>query len=68
MNTAREEVHRKLSGKPLLFPEDPSVIAIATDESLATDKPQFALDDGEAVANFIIAYLGLRKVAIHAVK
>ena len=62
------EVHRKLADKPLLFPMDPSVVAVATDESLATDKPQFALDDAEGVAKFIIAHLGLRKAAIHVVK
>ena len=62
------EVHRKLSEKPLLFPEDSSVIAVASDESLATDLPQFDLDDAEAVAQFIIKYLGLRKTAIHVVK
>jgi molybdopterin-guanine dinucleotide biosynthesis protein B len=62
------EVHRKLSEKPLLFPEDASVVAVASDESLATNLPQFDLDDGEAVAQFIIKYLGLRKAAIHAVK
>ena len=62
------EVHRKLSEKPLLFPEDCSVIAVASDESLATELPQFDLDDAEAVATFIIRYLGLRKAAIHVVK
>jgi molybdopterin-guanine dinucleotide biosynthesis protein B len=62
------EVHRKLSEKPLLFPEDASVVAVASDESLATNLPQFDLDDGDAVAQFIIKYLGLRKAAIHAVK
>ena len=62
------EVHRKLSEKPLLFPEDASVIAVASDESLATDLPQFDLDDSAAVAQFIIKYLGLRKSAIHVVK
>jgi len=62
------EVHRKLSEKPLLFPDDASVIAVASDESLATDLPQFDLDDAEAVTQFIIKYLGLRKAAIHAVK
>ena len=62
------EVHRKLSGKPLLFPEDSSVVAVATDESLATDLPQYALDDAEGVAKFIVAHLGLRKTAIHLVK
>ena len=44
------------------------MVAIATDESLATPLPQFSLDDAEAVAKFIIAHLGLRKAAIHAVK
>ena len=62
------EVHRKLSEKPLLFPEDASVIAVASDESLATDLPQFDLDDAPAVTKFIIKYLGLRKAAIHVVK
>ena len=62
------EVHRKLSEKPLLFPNDTSVVAIASDESLATALPQFDLDDAEAVAQFIIKYLGLRKAAIHVVK
>ncbi|MBL8512186.1 MAG: molybdopterin-guanine dinucleotide biosynthesis protein B [Betaproteobacteria bacterium] len=51
------EVHRKLSGKPLLFPDDPLVVAVASDENLATQLPQFSLDDGEAVAAFIIDYL-----------
>lgn len=62
------EVHRKLADKPLLFVEDPSVIALVTDESLATSLPQFALDDAESVAQFIIHHLGLRKPAIHVVK
>ena len=54
------EVHRKLNDKPLLFPDDKNVIAIASDETLATDLPQFDLDDAEGVAQFIIAHLGLR--------
>lgn len=62
------EVHRKLSEKPLLFPNDTSVVAVASDESLATALPQFDLDDAEAVAQFIIKYLGLRKAAIHVVR
>jgi molybdopterin-guanine dinucleotide biosynthesis protein MobB len=62
------EVHRKLADKPLLFVDDPMVVAVATDESLATGLPQFALDDAEGVAEFIIQYLGLRKSAMHVVK
>lgn len=65
------EVHRKLSEKPLLFPNDTSVIAVASDETLATALPQFDLDDADAVAAFIVTTLGLRlaaKPAIHVVK
>ncbi|MBL8515277.1 MAG: molybdopterin-guanine dinucleotide biosynthesis protein B [Betaproteobacteria bacterium] len=62
------EVHRKLNDKPLLFPADPSVVAVASDESLATDKPLFALDDAEGVAAFIVQHLGLRRNPLHAVK
>ncbi len=62
------EVHRKLSEKPLLFPEDASVVAIATDEHVATHLPQFDLDDADSVAQFIITHLGLRRPSIHAVK
>lgn len=62
------EVHRKLADKPLLFPNDRQVVAIATDESLATALPQFALDDGEGVAQFIIRHLGLRRNPLQVVK
>jgi molybdopterin-guanine dinucleotide biosynthesis protein B len=62
------EVHRKLADKPLLFTDDKNVIAIATDEPLATELPQFGLEDAHGVAQFIIRHLGLRKSAIHVVK
>lgn len=62
------EVHRKLSDKPLLFPHDHHVVAVASDEQLATSLPQFNLDDAEGVAQFIIAHLGLRKPVFQVVK
>jgi molybdopterin-guanine dinucleotide biosynthesis protein B len=62
------EVHRAASGKPLLHPDDPSIIAIATDERLDTSLPQIDLDNTEAVAHFIARHLGLRKPSIHVVK
>ncbi len=62
------EVHRKLSDKPLLFPDDVNVVAIATDENLATKLPQFHLDDAAGIAEFIISYLGFRQPVIRAVK
>lgn len=62
------EVHRKLADKPLLFPDDPLVVAVASDETLATSLPQFGLEDAEVVATFIIKYLGLRKSNFAVVK
>ncbi len=62
------EVHRKLADKPLLFVEDKHVVAVATDEKLATDLPQFGLEDAEGVARFIIEYLGLKKSVLQRVK
>ncbi len=48
------EVHRRVSGKPLLYPEDPFIVAIATDEKIATALPQFDLNDPDAIAAFIV--------------
>jgi molybdopterin-guanine dinucleotide biosynthesis protein B len=62
------EVHRKLSEAPLLFPDDAQVVAVATDESLATDLPQFGLDDAEGVAKFIVRFLGLDRARLGVVR
>ncbi len=48
------EVHRAATGKPLLSPHDPHIVAIASDVPLATALPQFRLDDVEAIAAFIV--------------
>ena len=44
------EVHRAANQKPLLFPDDPGVVGIATDIAVATTLPTVHLDDVEAVA------------------
>jgi molybdopterin-guanine dinucleotide biosynthesis adapter protein len=62
------EVHRKLADRPMLFPNDSNVVAVATDETLATALPQFDLDDAEGVAQFIITHLGLRRAMMQVVK
>jgi molybdopterin-guanine dinucleotide biosynthesis protein B len=49
------EIHRAALGRPLLFPLDRHVIAVATDVPLDTALPQFGLDDAAAVADFIVA-------------
>jgi len=44
------EVHRAANAKPLLFPDDPGVVGIATDTAVETTLPTAHLDDIEAVA------------------
>ena len=58
------EVHRRAGHTPLLFPEDPNVVAIATDEPLETKLPQVDLDDAEALAQFIIQYVGFNRARL----
>ena len=59
------EVHRSTSGRPLLFPTDPDVVAVATDEPLDTALPQLDLNHPEAVAYFIMEYLGFNVEKAH---
>ena len=52
------EVHRPSLGKPLLYPQDPHVVAIAADEPLAAPLPLLPLGDPAAVAMFISDHFG----------
>ena len=47
------EVHRHANNKPLLFPDDPGIVGIATDAAVATTLPTAHLDDIEAVAGLL---------------
>ena len=49
------EVHRASVGKPLLAPDDPNVVAIASDGPVAARVPVVSLDDVEAVADILVA-------------
>ena len=44
------EVYRAANGKPLLFPDDPEIVGIATDAKLETRLPLAHLDDIKAIA------------------
>lgn len=44
------EVHRAANAKPLLFPDDPDIVGIATDIAIETRLPAAHLDDVAAVA------------------
>ena len=58
------EVHRRDSTTPLLYPDDPNVVAVATDEPLDTTLPQLDVNDAEGVARFIVQYLGLNRARL----
>ena len=47
------EVYRESIGKPLLHPNDPHIVAVATDGPLATTLPRFDIEDVTAIASFI---------------
>ncbi len=53
------EVYRSTLGEPPLFPEDPNIVAIASDQSIDTRLPQFSVDDVPAIAAFIRKQVGL---------
>jgi molybdopterin-guanine dinucleotide biosynthesis protein B len=50
------EIHRAANGKPLIHPDDPHVIAIASDVALPqAHVPVIALDDIEGIADVVMA-------------
>lgn len=53
------EVHRRDTGAPVLFDADDNIVAVATDEPLATDLPQLRIDDYDGIVRFILEYVGL---------
>ena len=51
------EVYRHAVGKPLLHPEDPFIVAIASDQRLPEfSRPWLPLSDAGAIANFILGH------------
>lgn len=53
------EAWRKAAGHPVIAPQDPTILALASDTPLDLDRPVFDLDDTGAVANFILTSVGL---------
>jgi molybdopterin-guanine dinucleotide biosynthesis protein B len=48
------EVFRAAVGKPMLHPDDPNIVAVASDGVVAATVPVVALDDIEAVADILV--------------
>lgn len=53
------EAFRAETGSPLIATDDPTVRAVASDVPLSVDRPVFDLDDTSAIADFILAEVGL---------
>jgi len=54
------EIHRPATGKPLLCPDDPHIVAVASDASLPdVTLPKLDLNDVSAIGDFIVTHLKL---------
>jgi len=53
------EVWRTDPGEPMLHPNDPHIVAIATDAKVEARVPVLDLNDPDAVAAFVVAHLKL---------
>ncbi|WP_187345555.1 molybdopterin-guanine dinucleotide biosynthesis protein MobB, partial [Photobacterium damselae] len=53
------EIHRPNYGKPLLYPNDPNIIAFATDDETGLEKelPRLDINNPSEVARFILDWL-----------
>jgi molybdopterin-guanine dinucleotide biosynthesis protein B len=57
---AKLEVHRSELGKPLLFPGDPHIVAIASDIPVPTGLPLFDINNYQQLADFILIHTGIK--------
>jgi molybdopterin-guanine dinucleotide biosynthesis adapter protein len=48
------EVHRPSVGKPFLYPDDPHIVAVASDEAITVPLPVLPLADVARIADFIL--------------
>jgi molybdopterin-guanine dinucleotide biosynthesis protein B len=55
------EVFRAEVGEPLLFPDDPDIVAFATDAPIETSLPRLDLNDPRQVADFIVDFAFARQ-------
>lgn len=53
------EIHRKATGQALLYPDDPHIVAIATDAPIESALPRFGLNQYREMMAFILRQVGL---------
>ncbi len=54
------EVWRAATGEGMLHPNDPHIVAVASDAKIDTRLPLLALNDDAAIAKFVLDYLKLQ--------
>jgi molybdopterin-guanine dinucleotide biosynthesis protein B len=59
------EVHRAIIGKPLLYPEDDNIVALACDDAevAAATLPRFRLSDIDGICGLIVAHCRIGETA-----
>ena len=63
------EIHRVANGKPLLHPEDPHIVAVASDQPLpGALVPVVDLDDIEAIVDLLLKHATPLNAALAAVR
>jgi molybdopterin molybdotransferase/molybdopterin-guanine dinucleotide biosynthesis protein B len=58
---AKIEAFRAETKNTLIAPDDPTILAVASDSEITVDRPVFDLDDTASVADFILKQVGLRR-------
>jgi molybdopterin-guanine dinucleotide biosynthesis protein B len=53
------EVWRRVTGEPLLHPNDPHIVALACDAKIETKLPLLDLNDVDGIAGFVLGHVGL---------
>jgi molybdopterin-guanine dinucleotide biosynthesis protein B len=53
------EVWRSVTGEPMLHPNDPHIVAVASDEKVEAKVPLLDLNAHQAIADFILGHLKL---------
>ena|SRR5438445_10685287 len=62
------EVYRAVVGKPLLHPQDPHIVAIASDGKVEASVPVVSLDDIDAVTDILVAKAAPRDIVTARVR
>jgi molybdopterin-guanine dinucleotide biosynthesis protein B len=58
---AKLEVHRAATGHPLLYPNDPHIIAVVTDSKAPLPLPTLDINDTQQVSDYILQHFSFHK-------